>query len=381
MNRSDPAPRGHRLERVLLTSDTAGGVWTYTMELARALLAEGVYPVVATVGPAPSPEQRAEAAAAGLTLHSRTGRLPWMEEPWSDLEAAGGWLVELADRERADIVHLSEPVLAPLAWPAPTVAVGHSCVLSWWEAVLGEPAPADWDRYRDAMRRGFDAAGAVVAPSLAMQQALRRHYGVFDARIVPNGRSPERFPPARKEPFVMTATRLWDRAKNAATLDAAAAGLAWPVYAAGDATPPGGGEEACCRSLRLLGRIDSSAVAAWLGRAAMFALPARYEPFGLSTLEAALAGCAMVLGDIDSLRERWDGAAVFVRPDDAATLRAAMTALIDDPALRHLLAMRARRRALPLSPHRMARSYLEIYRRLLIESRAPGAREGTTCVS
>jgi glycogen(starch) synthase len=369
-----------RPERVLVTTDTAGGVWTHTMELARALLAEGVDPVVATLGPAPSPGQRAEAAAAGLSLHSRTCRLPWMEEPWSDLESAGGWLVELAARERAEVVHLSEPVLAPLRWPVPTLVVGHSCVLSWWEAVLGEPAPADWDRYRDAMCRGFAAAHAVVAPSGSMRQALRRHYGVFDCKVIPNGRSAEQFPVRTKEPFVMTATRLWDRAKNVATLDAAAAGLAWPVHAAGDPTPPGGGEEVCCGNLRLLGRLGSAELAAWLGRAAVFALPARYEPFGLSVLEAGLAGCALVLGDIDSLRETWDGAAIFVRPDDAETLRTAVATLIDNPPLRQLLAMRARRRALLLSPRRMALSYLDTYRRLLRESRAP-AREGTTCVS
>ena len=35
-------------------------------------------------------------------------------------------------------------------------------------------------------------------------------------------------------------------------------------------------------------------------------LPARYEPFGLSILEAALSGCALVLGDLPSLRELWD---------------------------------------------------------------------------
>ncbi|MFL5515615.1 MAG: glycosyltransferase family 4 protein [Gemmatimonadales bacterium] len=381
MSAPDYAARQRGPDRVLLTADGAGGVWTYTMELARALQSEGVAPVIATLGPAPSADQRAEAAEIGLPLHTRTCRLPWMEEPWADLEAAGGWLVELADRERAEVVHLSEPVLASLPWPAPTVAVGHSCVLSWWEAVLGEPAPASWGPYREAMRRGFAAAYAAVAPSHAMRCALRRHYDVSDAQVVPNGRSPEQFPPGRKEPFVMTATRLWDEAKNAATLDAAAAGLAWPTYAAGDPTPPGGGEEACCRHLRLLGRLGSSAVADWLGRAAVFALPARYEPFGLSVLEAALAGCALVLGDIDSLRESWDGAAIFVRPDDAGMLRTAMTELIDDPALRHLLAMRARRRALLLSPRRMALTYLETYRRLLRESRAPAAREGTTCVS
>jgi glycogen(starch) synthase len=367
--------------RVLLTTDTAGGVWTYTLELARALQAEQIAVTVATLGPAPSADQGDEASALGVPLHSRVCRLPWMPEPWDDLKAAGEWLLALAATEQVDIVHLSEPVLASLPWPAPTVAVGHSCVLSWWEAVLGEAAPASWSRYREAMRRGLAEAGAVVAPSRAMLAALRTHYGVPGGEVVPNGRSAERFPPGTKEPFAITATRLWDAAKNAATLDAAAAGLPWPVYAAGDPTPPGGGEETCCGHLRVLGRLAADELATWLAHASIFALPARYEPFGLSVLEAALAGCALVLGDIPSLRERWDGAAIFVPPGDGSTLRAALAALIADPSLRQLFAMRARRRALGFSPRRMALNYLEIYGRLLRESRAPQGREATTCVS
>jgi glycogen synthase len=370
-----------RPSRVLLTTDTAGGVWTYTMELARALQDEGVATVVATLGPAPSEDQRNEASGFGIALHSRTCRLPWMQEPWDDLAGAGEWLVALAAAHGADLVHLSEPVLAALPWEVPTVAVGHSCVLSWWDAVLGEPAPASWGRYREAMQRGFAAADAVVAPSRAMLEALRAYYGVTDGDVVPNGRSPDRFVPGRKEPFAMTATRLWDAAKNAATLDAAAAGIGWPVYAAGDPTPPGGGEETCCRHLRVLGRLGPDELVGWLARASVFALPARYEPFGLSALEAALAGCALVLGDIPSLRERWDGAAIFVRPDDAATLSAALGALSADGSLCQLLAMRARRRALELSPRRMALAYLEIYGRLLRDSRAPAGREAMTCAS
>ena len=39
---------------------------------------------------------------------------------------------------------------------------------------------------------------------------------------------------------------------------------------------------------------------------------ALYEPFGLAVLEAAQAGCALVLSDIPTFRELWDGAALFV---------------------------------------------------------------------
>jgi glycosyltransferase involved in cell wall biosynthesis len=116
-------------------------------------------------------------------------------------------------------------------------------------------------------------------------------------------------------------------------------------------------------------------------RAAVYALPARYEPFGQSVLEAALAGCALVLGDIPSLRELWEGVALFVPPDDAATLRAALESLIRDPSLRGTLAMDARRRALARSPERMARGYLRVYGRVLPASHTTRSPEASSCAS
>jgi glycosyltransferase involved in cell wall biosynthesis len=90
-------------------------------------------------------------------------------------------------------------------------------------------------------------------------------------------------------------------------------------------------------------------------------LPARYEPFGLSILEAARAGCALVLGDIASLREFWDGAALLVAPDDGDALRDALLRLIDDDTLRARFGARARRRAMFMTASRMADAYLAAY--------------------
>ncbi|HEX2217984.1 MAG TPA: glycosyltransferase family 4 protein [Gemmatimonadales bacterium] len=353
-------PGRPRRRRVLLTTDTAGGVWNYSMELAAALEREGVAVTLAALGSEPSPGQRRDAELRGLPLRSFRCRLPWMPEPWQDVSAAGRWLRALADEVAADIVHLNEPVLAAPEWPVPTLVAAHSCVLSWWEAVLGEPAPRSWDRYRDAMRAGLAAAHAVVAPSRAMLGAVRRHYGVRNGRVIPNGRDPTGLQPEVKDGYVLTAARLWDGAKNVAALDRAAAGLAWPVYAAGDPASPDGKAVTLTHAVPL-GQLDRRRLAGWMSRAAVFALPARYEPFGLSVLEAALAGCALVLGDIPSLREHWDGIAIFVPPDDPELLRLALTSLIEDPQLRHTLAMRARRRALGFSARRMARAYLTEY--------------------
>ena len=55
---------------VLMTADCVGGVWTYALDLARALSARGVSVALATMGRPPSGAQRAEAGSVpGLSLH------------------------------------------------------------------------------------------------------------------------------------------------------------------------------------------------------------------------------------------------------------------------------------------------------------------------
>jgi glycogen synthase len=372
-----------RPRTVLLTADTLGGVWSHTLELARALGAEGIQVVLAAMGRQPSPDQEREARGVqSLTLHAAPYRLPWMQDPWDDVARAGDWLLELATLTGSELAHLSEPVFAALPWPVPVIAVGHSCVLSWYAAVRRRDAPPEWDRYRAAMTAGLGAADAVVAPSRAMLASLQLHYGVPAGTVIPNGRDPARYTPGLKQAIVLTAGRLWDPAKNLGLLLEVAPDLPWPVHAGGDAQAPDGVPPLDAPQARLLGRLGAEAMAECFARAAIYALPARYEPFGQSILEAALSGCALVLGDISSLRELWDGVAVFVPPDEPAALRHALLELMRDTGPRETLATRARRRALEYSPQRMARGYLELYERLLAESRRSGrARELPACAS
>ncbi|MDX6721374.1 MAG: glycogen synthase [Solirubrobacteraceae bacterium] len=334
-----------------MSTDAVGGVWTYAAELGAALAAVGVEVVLATLGPSPPPQ-------AGVAY--RRCRLEWQEEPWEDVRASGAWLRELAEDERVALVHLNGYAHGALPWHVPAVVVGHSCVLSWHEAVRGEPAGSPWRRYETAVAAGLRGADAVVAPTIAMRSALLALYGFDgDCCVIPNGVSPH--PSQRddaKRQLVLGAGRLWDEAKGLRTLDAAAGRIGWPVAVAGDA----GGASA--RHVRLLGQLDRQALRARMGRAAIFAHPARYEPFGLVVLEAALAGCALVLGDIPSLREQWDGAALFVAPGDDAALAAALARLIDDGGLRGTLASRAGRRARRNDARTMAGAYAALYRRL-----------------
>jgi glycosyltransferase involved in cell wall biosynthesis len=117
--------------------------------------------------------------------------------------------------------------------------------------------------------------------------------------------------------------------------------------------------------VQALGRLSRHELDEALAAAAIFAAPAYYEPFGLAALEAGLAGCALILGDIPSLREVWGDAATYVSPADDEELERALQTLIANPTLRADYARRARRRALEYSPRRMAQGYREAYRRVL----------------
>ncbi|HEU5362119.1 MAG TPA: glycosyltransferase family 4 protein [Gaiellaceae bacterium] len=326
--------------RMLMTADAVGGVWTYANDLAHALDAEVT---IATMGPPPA--ERGEGVVVS------TYALEWEDDPWDDVDRAGAWLLELEEELEPDVVHLNGYAHGALPWRAPLVVAAHSDVVSWWWAVHGRPPPQRYDRYRSAVEVGLRAADAVVAPTSAVLDDLRRHYRLRrEPVVVPNGSS---FDPASaaKEPFVLGLGRFRDEGKNLVALERACATLPWPLVAAGEGTA--------------LGRLGRAEVRSLLARAAVFASPARYEPFGLGILEAARSGCALVLGDIPSLREVWGEAALFAPPEDDEALAAALGLVTCDSELRAELAVRARRRATRYTVDAMAAGYARVYDHVL----------------
>lgn len=359
-----------------MTADTVGGVWTFAVELARALQPHGVHVSLATMGGWMSHHQRAEVLKlTNVEVFESRFRLEWMDGAWENVYRAGEWLRKLENRVAPDLIHLNGYAHGNLNWQTPTVITGHSCVLSWWKAVKGEPASGQWDLYRTKVRAGLQSASLVVAPTRAMLSSLEEHYGPLrETIVVPNGRDPGRFAPGDKEPCIVAAGRLWDEAKNIAAVDALASRLPWPVYVAGEDRHPNGhpnGADFQKNGAHMLGRLSAGHLAHWFARAAIYVHPARYEPFGLCVLEAALSGCALVLGDIPSLRENWDGAALFVDPNDPEALQQALNALIHDEELRARLAAIACARGMTFAPECMAEGYLAAYRSVMCVSSKP----------
>src|SRR5438105_13791666 len=100
--------RTHIPQRILMTADTVGGVWTYAMELIRALAAHDVGVTLATMGgPLTGAQSRDAAELGNLELVQSNFKLEWMDDPWEDVRRAGDWLLEIEERVQPDLIHLN----------------------------------------------------------------------------------------------------------------------------------------------------------------------------------------------------------------------------------------------------------------------------------
>ena len=211
---------------------------------------------------------------------------------------------------------------------------------------------------------GIAACDALVTPTAAFAAATARAYKLPPPLTVHNGRG---LPPKSRGPRerqVFTAGRLWDDGKNVTVLDGAAGLIDAPVFAAGPLVGPNG-TAISLTSARRLGPLTASDVRAWLARSAIFASAACYEPFGLAVLEAAQAGCALVLSDIPTFRELWQDAAVFVPSNRPEAFATQLQALLDSPERTAALGAAAQARASRYTVQAMAEGMSGIYAMLL----------------
>lgn len=362
--------------RILMTTDAVGGVWTFATALSRALCQSGHKVTLVTMGPRPGPHQlEALTDTRGLTVEVTDLALEWMDPEGEDIPRACYTLLRVADRVRPDLVHLNSFREAIFAFGVPTLVAAHSCVGSWWVACRDEvPLEARWHTYLHYVAGGLNAATCWTAPTRAYRDWVEAAYRPRSTgHAIWNGLSLSRAS-GRKEPFVLAAGRLWDEAKNLTALAVAAADIPWEVRVAGpmqlaDAAP-------CIKGaspLVHLGQLSHERLLATMRHASIFVAPAVYEPFGLTVLEAAHCGCALVLSDIPTFRELWDDAAVFVDPHDTAALQQILQRLTIETNERARLQAAARKRAARYSLKGMVGDYQRLYDAMLEEPAAPCA--------
>ena len=368
-----------------MTADASEGVWSYVMELVQALRPSGTDILFAVMGPALSPQQRAQAARfVHVGLCEKPFALEWMDDSWHEVTQAGDWLLELEEQFEPHVIHLNHYCHGSLPWSAPVMISAHGCVLSWRQAVCDQSSPnSSWTRYHAEVSAGLRGANIVVAPTCSMLDSLTQLYApaprMFhfrngakfpEFRAIPFGCDASRFRPMLKRDYVLCVGCPGDKAQNLEMLDAVAQDLPWSIVL-GCKGPLADIRCAALPHLHALHAPDPVEMASALCQASIFAMPAKYDPFGIMPLEAALAGCALVLGDIPSLRETWGDAALFAPAEDREAFGAVLHGLIEDADLRREMSARAHACALEMTPERMASSILECYRELIMRQAVP----------
>jgi glycogen(starch) synthase len=254
--------------KILLSTDTVGGVWDYTVTLARQLDALGCEVLIAAIGE--PRDERLARIPAGVQVTWRSYRLEWMDGAEGDVREAARWLRELAQLWAADVVHLNQLAYAAFGFPAPVVTAVHSDVLSWWTHIHGREAPAEWAAYARWVGDGLRASDAVVTPTQYQAALTWRHYGVATTQVIHNGiEIADEAPPARAEPLVLGVGRAWDEGKGVDLLDEAVGMMgpgAPPVHLLGETVAPHGSTFEA-RHLVMHGRVERAEVDAWMQRA------------------------------------------------------------------------------------------------------------------
>ena len=118
--------------RVLLTTDAVGGVWRYSLDLARAMAGRGAGRAGAGAvgGAARRRRPIVRVVETGLPLDWTAGRTR------ANSRRCGGWAArDLAERGGGGIRASACAGLGRMRerWPVPVVAVAHSCVATWWD--------------------------------------------------------------------------------------------------------------------------------------------------------------------------------------------------------------------------------------------------------
>ena len=347
--------------RILMTTDAVGGVWTYALDLARGLAALDIETVLAVLGPTPTP-RRPMRRAAVPGLHPRrnrpAARLDGRASRRARQAPARGW-PRCARRPASELVQLHAPALAA-GRSVPRARRRGASLLRRHLVERGEAGRAPARRFPLAHRA--DRAGPVGrgCGHRSHRRLRRGRRGDLWPAGAPRG-GPQRPQPSAGAPAPEPGSASPVRARSRPPLGrgqehrrprprGGAHRRARPRRRPARARRTEATVE--LRHARPLGPLCEPVMQRWLADAPVFASLALYEPFGLGVLEAAQAGCALVLSDIPTFRELWNGAALFVPPDDDAAIAGALDSLLWDDALRDRMARQGARALGPV--HRRA---------------------------
>lgn len=347
--------------RILLSTSSSGSSYVFSVDLAKRLQQMGVEVFLAVTGVHLNDRQKKELEPYNFAYAEY--KEYWMENPWSDLLEAEQWLMKIKTKFKPDLVHLNSMMLGTLPWGVPVVSVIHSCVFNRYKALHNNQPSRKWEKYKRMARKSLRASDAVIAPTQYMLSAAEDVYGPFkSSRVIPHGRCAYTFRSSVKKNYIFSNGKLNDNANNLKLILEAAPEIDYPIYIADSQGHMN--VKNLPENVFLIGPVHGKKLCDWLSSASVYVLPAKFEPFGYSFVDAALSKCALIGGNIPSLHEIWGNAMNYV--ENKNELVTAVNRLMDNIEERYLLGQKAYETALEnYTLIKMVRRYYQLYRQMM----------------
>ena len=198
-----------------------------------------------------------------------------------------------------------------------------------------------WLGHTRSVKKIIKRSGLLLPNSLSEYKRLAAHFGVeHPYRVIPNAIDENLFAGHRSDgersnSFVLCVGRI-EGLKNQLNLIRALNGTRYKLYIIGSfATNQKTYYEECRKeagsNIHFIDKLEQEELAQYYSKAKVHVLPSWFETTGLSSLEAAVMGCNIVITDKGDTKENFEDRAFYCDPGSPDSIREAVDKAADAP--------------------------------------------------
>ena len=177
-------------------------------------------------------------------------------------------------------------------------------------------------QYRSVCEILQNASQLLPNSTLEYERIVARYKTTTPYRVIPNGIDDHLFLPditIEKDPLLVICAARIEGIKNQLNLIKALKGTKYTLLLIGSPAPNQLGYEKACRqiaekNIRFIGQVSQKELLVYYNRAKVHILPSWFETTGLSSLEAAVMGCNVVISSSGDAKEYFGTDAFYCDP-------------------------------------------------------------------